>query len=201
MAELLSREGQLLPPMLEMKAAHRLDPAERTARLEQQPCRRTTSNLAISAQIPFPIGKVGPRSASPGAADSPGKTVTRTQAHGEEIIPIRRGSAGGPAPQIALDIYAGLRRARDALLGFLSVPSGTWGHCLFPLDNVDREPGPQAGSADRAEGPGGRRGDKGRTSWERVYRLAEPWLPLPRIQHPYPEQRLAVMTQGRSAVR
>ena len=31
--------------------------------------------------------------------------------------------------------------------------------------------------------------------------LAARWLPLPRICHPYPEQRLAVMIQGKSPVR
>jgi len=46
-----------------------------------------------------------------------------------------------------------------------------------------------------------RRGDKGKTSWERVYRLADRWLPPPRILHPYPDQRLRVRTQGRSPVR
>jgi len=46
-----------------------------------------------------------------------------------------------------------------------------------------------------------RRGDKGKMSWARVHRLAARWLPTVRIQHPYPEQRLAVRTQGRSPVR
>jgi group II intron reverse transcriptase/maturase len=39
-----------------------------------------------------------------------------------------------------------------------------------------------------------RRGDKRKTTWERVYRLADRWLPKPRIVHPYPNQRLAVTT-------
>ena len=46
-----------------------------------------------------------------------------------------------------------------------------------------------------------RRGDKRKSNWPQVYRLAARWLPLPRILHPYPEQRLAVRTQGRSPVR
>ena len=46
-----------------------------------------------------------------------------------------------------------------------------------------------------------RRGDKRKATRARLYRLAARWLPLPRIVHPYPEQRLAVMTQGRSPVR
>jgi len=46
-----------------------------------------------------------------------------------------------------------------------------------------------------------RRGDKRKSNWAQVFRLAAHWLPLPRILHPYPEQRLAVTTQGRSPVR
>ena len=46
-----------------------------------------------------------------------------------------------------------------------------------------------------------RRGDKRKTTWPQVYRLAARWLPLPRILHPYPSQRLSVTTQGRSPVR
>jgi group II intron reverse transcriptase/maturase len=46
-----------------------------------------------------------------------------------------------------------------------------------------------------------RRGDKRKLSWARLYRLAARWLPVPRILHPYPAQRLAVRTQGRSPVR
>ena len=37
-----------------------------------------------------------------------------------------------------------------------------------------------------------RRGQKDRTSWDRISRLAAHWLPIPRIQHPYPAQRLGV---------
>jgi len=46
-----------------------------------------------------------------------------------------------------------------------------------------------------------RRGDKRKLSWARLYRLAARWLPVPRILHPYPDERLAVRTQGRSPVR
>ena len=41
-----------------------------------------------------------------------------------------------------------------------------------------------------------RRGNKRKTKWSQVYRLAARWLPPPRILHPYPAQRLAVTTQG-----
>ena len=47
-----------------------------------------------------------------------------------------------------------------------------------------------------------RRSDKkGRITWARMSRLADRWLPAPRIVHPYPNQRLSVTTQGRSPVR
>ena len=46
-----------------------------------------------------------------------------------------------------------------------------------------------------------RRGDKGKASWSRAYRLGQQWLPSPRILHPWPAARLAVRTQGRSPVR
>ena len=37
-----------------------------------------------------------------------------------------------------------------------------------------------------------RRGQKDRTTWERITRLADDYLPRPRILHPWPEQRFAV---------
>ena len=40
-----------------------------------------------------------------------------------------------------------------------------------------------------------------RLTWERMGRLADRWLPQPRILHPWPEQRFAAITQGRSPVR
>lgn len=46
-----------------------------------------------------------------------------------------------------------------------------------------------------------RRSQKGRVSWKRMTRIVERWLPNPRIQHPYPSQRLRVTTRGRSPVR
>jgi len=46
-----------------------------------------------------------------------------------------------------------------------------------------------------------RRSQKSRLTWERMGRLAERWLPQPRILHPWPEQRFAAITQGRSPVR
>jgi group II intron reverse transcriptase/maturase len=46
-----------------------------------------------------------------------------------------------------------------------------------------------------------RRGDKRKSRWSQVYRLSARWLPVPRILHPYPRERLAVRTQGRSPVR
>jgi RNA-directed DNA polymerase len=47
-----------------------------------------------------------------------------------------------------------------------------------------------------------RRSDKKRrVTWSYIERLAEKWLPTPRIKHPYPDQRLHVNTRGRSPVR
>jgi len=46
-----------------------------------------------------------------------------------------------------------------------------------------------------------RRGQNDRTSWKRVTRLIELYLPKARICHPYPSQRLRVTTRGRSPVR
>lgn len=47
----------------------------------------------------------------------------------------------------------------------------------------------------------GRRSQKGRITWDRMRRLIGRWLPVPKITHPYPNQRLRVTTQGRSPVR
>jgi len=38
-----------------------------------------------------------------------------------------------------------------------------------------------------------RRSQKGQVTWERMNRLALRWLPLPRIQHPYPDRRFRVL--------
>lgn len=41
-------------------------------------------------------------------------------------------------------------------------------------------------------------GQKDRTKWVRMDRLAAEWLPPARVLHPWPEDRLVVRTQGRS---
>ncbi len=46
-----------------------------------------------------------------------------------------------------------------------------------------------------------RRSQRSTMTWERVWRLADQWLPQPRILHPWPEQRFAAITQVRSPVR
>jgi RNA-directed DNA polymerase len=46
-----------------------------------------------------------------------------------------------------------------------------------------------------------RRSQTGFVSWQRMRRLTARWLPGPRICHPYPNQRLAFATQGRSRMR
>ena len=46
-----------------------------------------------------------------------------------------------------------------------------------------------------------RRSQRTRVTWERLRRLAERWLPMPRIQHPWPTVRFDANTRGRSPVR
>ena len=46
-----------------------------------------------------------------------------------------------------------------------------------------------------------RRSQRTRLTWQRIYRLAERWLPTVRILHPWPEPRFYAKTQGRSPVR
>ena len=46
-----------------------------------------------------------------------------------------------------------------------------------------------------------RRSQRSRTTWERMHRLADRWLPTPRILHPWPSVRFDAKTQGRSPVR
>jgi hypothetical protein len=66
--------------------------------------------------------------------------------------------------------------------------------------------GPRIGAFHRALGRLwhallGRRSQTGSVSWARMRRLVARWLPGPRICHPYPDQRLALVTQGRSRMR
>jgi RNA-directed DNA polymerase len=46
-----------------------------------------------------------------------------------------------------------------------------------------------------------RRSQRTRMTWERTSRLAARWLPPARILHPWPDDRFAARTQGRSPVR
>ncbi|MGK2938807.1 MAG: RNA-directed DNA polymerase [Solirubrobacteraceae bacterium] len=46
-----------------------------------------------------------------------------------------------------------------------------------------------------------RRSQRSRMTWERMRRIAGRWLPLARIQHPWPTTRFDARTQGRSPVR
>jgi RNA-directed DNA polymerase len=46
-----------------------------------------------------------------------------------------------------------------------------------------------------------RRSQTAFVSWERMRRLMARWLPVPHICHPYPNQRLALVTQGKSRMR
>jgi hypothetical protein len=46
-----------------------------------------------------------------------------------------------------------------------------------------------------------RRSQKTRINWERMTRIVLAWLPTARILHPWPEQRLAAIIQGKSRMR
>jgi len=46
-----------------------------------------------------------------------------------------------------------------------------------------------------------RRGQRDRTRWKRLRQLSKRWLPRERIQHPWPDARFDVKTQGKSRVR
>ena len=46
-----------------------------------------------------------------------------------------------------------------------------------------------------------RRGQRDRTNWERMNRIATRWLPPARIQHPWPNKRFDARIQGKSLVR
>lgn len=46
-----------------------------------------------------------------------------------------------------------------------------------------------------------RRSQNGQVTWERMKRLIDRWLPPAHICHPYPSQRLNVITQGKSRMR
>ncbi len=46
-----------------------------------------------------------------------------------------------------------------------------------------------------------RRSQRTRLTWRRMRRLADRWLPTPRIMHPWPDVRFDARTQGRSPVR
>jgi group II intron reverse transcriptase/maturase len=46
-----------------------------------------------------------------------------------------------------------------------------------------------------------RRSQRSRMTWERMTRITDRWLPVARIQHPWPTTRFDAKTQGRSPVR
>jgi len=46
-----------------------------------------------------------------------------------------------------------------------------------------------------------RRGQRNRITWQRMHHLEARWLPPTRILHPWPDERFAAKTQGRSPVR
>jgi hypothetical protein len=46
-----------------------------------------------------------------------------------------------------------------------------------------------------------RRSQRHKLTWRKMMRIAERWLPGPKLRHPYPDWRFDVMTRGGSPVR
>jgi hypothetical protein len=46
-----------------------------------------------------------------------------------------------------------------------------------------------------------RRSQRHRLTWRKMMRIAERWLPSPKLRHPYPDWRFDVLTRGGSPVR
>ena len=46
-----------------------------------------------------------------------------------------------------------------------------------------------------------RRSQRHRLTWRKMMRIAERWLPSPKLRHPYPDWRFDIMTRGGSPVR
>jgi len=46
-----------------------------------------------------------------------------------------------------------------------------------------------------------RRSQRHKLTWRKMMRIAERWLPSPKLRHPYPDWRFDVMTRGGSPVR
>jgi len=46
-----------------------------------------------------------------------------------------------------------------------------------------------------------RRSQRHRLTWRKMMRIAERWLPSPKLRHPYPDWRFDVMIRGGSPVR
>ena len=107
----------------------------------------------------------------PSCTRSRARSATRASAHP------RAGTLARQRPARALQLLRGARQQRGA-----AAPSATEviRHWLRSLR---------------------RRSQRTRLTWERMGRLADRWLPRPRILHPWPEQRFDASTQGRSPVR
>ncbi len=68
-------------------------------------------------------------------------------------------------------------------------------------DNIDALQAFRAGVGLNWQRSRSRRSQKGRVTWSDMWRIADRWLPQPRILHPWPTRRLDARTQARSPVR
>ena len=81
-----------------------------------------------------------------------------------------------------------------------SVLAGHYRYYAVP-DNIDALQAFRAGVVFTWQRSLSRRSQKGRVLWKDMWRLADRWLPQPRILHPWPEARFDAKTRARSPVR
>jgi hypothetical protein len=90
---------------------------------------------------------------------------------------VQGGSISPPAVVTGHTRYYGVPRTGPSLAAFRSALTRVWRTVLM------------------------RRSQRAFVSWERMARIVARWLPAPHICHPYPNQRLALLTQGKSRMR
>ncbi len=81
-----------------------------------------------------------------------------------------------------------------------SVLGGHYRYYAVP-DNIDALQAFRAGVVLNWQRSLSRRSQKGRVTWSDMWRIADRWLPQPRILHPWPNRRFDAKTQTRSPVR
>ena len=81
-----------------------------------------------------------------------------------------------------------------------SVLGGHYRYYAVP-DNIDALQAFRAGVVLNWQRSLSRRSQKGRVTWSGMWRIADRWLPQPRILHPWPDRRFDARTQARSPAR